>query len=240
MITTNRSSQLLGALGNLLQGTDYKEHKGPAASAPGYVITISREAGALGTTTARALGARLGWPVYDQEILNQMGKEMGLHVDLVKLVDEKPMNWLEECIVNLVNRDSVSHDQYMVRLIASVRALGEQGNCVIVGRGANFLLPREKTLNVRLVGDPKNCIAHMQTKLNLSKQEAVRWVEKTNHQRHEFVKHHFGKKVDDPLLYDLVLNTSRLSADECAEVIVGALRLLQARKPVAAAASVRG
>jgi len=223
---------MLGALKNLLQGTDYKENQRPARTAPlRHVITISREAGALGTTVARAVGERLGWPTYDHEMLDRVGKEMGLHVDMVKLIDEKPMSWLEECIVNLVSQYNLSHDKYMVRLTAIIRSLGEQGNCVIVGRGANFLLPGETTLNVRLVGARKDRVAHMQRKLNLSEKEAARWVEKTDSQRHDFIKGHFGKEVDHPLLYDLVLNTSRLSADDCAEVIIAALHRIQARKP---------
>jgi len=236
MNRSDLSVNRLGALGNLLQGSDYKENQGPARPAPQrHVITISREAGALGTTVARAVGERLGWPVYDHEMLDRVGKEMGLHVDMVKLLDEKPMSWLEQCIVSLVSQYNLSHDKYMVRLTATVRSLGEQGNCVIVGRGANFLLPRETTLNVRLIGERKDRNAHTQRQLNLSEQEAARWVEKTDSQRHDFIKGHFGKKADHPLLYDLVLNTSRLSADDCAEVIIAALHRIQGRKPAVVA-----
>jgi len=236
MSMSDHSVNRLGALGNLLQGTKYKENQGTARTAPPrHVITISREAGALGTTVARALGERLGWPVYDHEMLDRVGKEMGLDVDMVKLIDEKPMSWLEECIVALVSQYNLSHDRYMIRLTATVRSLGEQGNCVIVGRGANFLLPRETTVNVRLVGDQKDRVAHTQRKLNLSEKEAGRWVEKTDSQRQEFIKRHFGKEVGYPLLYDLVLNTSRLSADDCTDVIIAALHRIQARKPVGVA-----
>jgi cytidylate kinase len=239
MPATDRSVNLFAALG-ILQGTDYKESKEPAGAPRRHVITISREAGALGTTTAHAIGERPGWPVYDQydqEILNRIGQEMGLHVNMVKLIDERPMNWLEECIAGLVSDYHLSHDRYMIQVIAMVRALAEEGNCIIVGRGANFLLPRETTLNVRLIGELNDRVAHVQKKLGLSKPEAVKWVEKTSKHRHDFVKHHFGKNVEDPLLYDLVLNTSRFSADECAEVIVAALNRKLARRPAAAAAA---
>jgi cytidylate kinase len=42
--------------------------------------------------------------------------------------------------------------------------------------------------------------------------------------RVEFVRHHFGLRVDDPLLYDLVLNTENLSVDGAARVVVEAYR----------------
>jgi cytidylate kinase len=48
-------------------------------------------------------------------------------------------------------------------------------------------------------------------------------VEKTVQDRHEFVRKHFGKDVADPHLYDLVINTSRLTVPESAELIIQAL-----------------
>jgi cytidylate kinase len=75
-------------------------------------------------------------------------------------------------------------------------------------------------------------VANLQRLEKLSEKEAARLEEKTSRERHDFVKRHFGKDVGDPHLYDLVLNTSRLSADDCAELIVAALQRLQARKPV--------
>ncbi len=39
--------------------------------APGPMIAVSRQVGARGATVARAVGARLGWPVYDHELLDR-------------------------------------------------------------------------------------------------------------------------------------------------------------------------
>jgi cytidylate kinase len=218
----------------LLRASQYQEVSGgPREPTPSYLITISREAGALGTSVARAVGKLLGWPVYDRELLEHIGKEMGTQADILKAIDEKPISWLEECVLNLVAEYNLSHDSYMIHLLATLRGLAEQGNGVIVGRGANFVVPRETTLNVRLVADRKDRVANLQRLLDLPEKEASRWEEKTNRERHDFVRRHFGQDVGDPHLYDLVLNTSRWSVDECAEVIVGALNRLQARKPVA-------
>ena len=56
-----------------------------------------------------------------------------------------------------------------------------------------------------------------------------RWVARTDQERNAFVHSHFHKDPTDPHEYDLVLNSSRLSVDECADCVVAALRLLQAR-----------
>jgi cytidylate kinase len=216
----------------LLRSADYREttQAGRAEpEVPHYVITISREAGALGSSVARAAGDILGWPVYDQELLNKIGHHMGTQIDMLQLIDEKPVNWLEQSVVNLVSDYNLSHDSYMVHLIAIVRALAEQGHCILVGRGANFLSPSDRTLRVRLVGERKDRIARMQESLKLTEKAATRWVETKDRERRDFVRLNFGQQVEDAHLYDLVLNTSRLSVPECARLIVTQLHAAQQR-----------
>jgi cytidylate kinase len=230
-----KESQLSARLSEvLLRASEYKELSGSAGKEPPalpYLITISREPGALGTTVARAVGKLLGWPVYDRELLDRVAEEMGTRVDHLQRVDERPVSWLEECVRQLTTQYNLSQDRYMVHLITTLRGLAQQGNCVIVGRGANFVVPHETALNVRLVADYKDRMAVLQQLLKVSEKEAARWEKKSSRERFDFVKRRFGKDVSDPHFYDLVLNTSRLSADESAEVIVAALHRLQARKP---------
>jgi cytidylate kinase len=66
-----------------------------------------------------------------------------------------------------------------------------------------------------------------QARLGLSREEAARWVDRTDAERSRFVKDHFHKEPSDPRLYDLVLNVSRFTPAECATLIIAALRCLQ-------------
>src|SRR6516164_5144872 len=65
-----------------------------------FTIAISREAGANGSAVGRLLGERLGWPVYDYELIERIASEMGLRSTLLESVDEKRMSWLEECVAS--------------------------------------------------------------------------------------------------------------------------------------------
>jgi len=217
----------------LVRASDYKDrypHEGAESKAEPITITISREPGAQGASVGRAVGQLLGWPVYDHELLDRIGKEMGTHVDMLKLIDEKPVGWLEQAVVSAISKHNLNQDSYMVHLVATVRGLAQTGHCIIVGRGATFILPGDSTLKVRLVADHKDRVANIKRTLNLSDKEATRWVEKTQHERHDFVKRHFGKDATDPHLYNLVLNSSRLSIEECAEIIAATLLRLQSRQ----------
>jgi len=230
MTQKSLSESLVAALGRIVDHEHGVESE--RAFPRPFTIAISREPGAKGTEVARELGQRLGWAVYDQELVDVVAREMGTEVDLLRLMDEKPMSWLEQCVVSMVSQYNLNHDSYMVHLIAAVRSLGQRGHCIIVGRGANFILPPGDTLHVRLVGDLHDRIAHMRRLKGLTEKEAKRWVEKTTHERLEFARKYFGKDVSDPRLYDVMLNTSRLKVPECAEVIIDALQCLEARHSV--------
>jgi cytidylate kinase len=206
----------------------------PVRKASLFTVTISREVGALGTAVGHEIGQRLEWPVYDQEIINKIAEEMGKPSTHVRGVDEKHFNWLEECLAGLLSDYHVNPTSYLKHLIGTVRALGLKGKCVIVGRGANFILPPETTLRVRLIAELKDRIKVIGRLRGISDAEAARWIEKTENDRVRFVQATFGKDLANPLHYDLVLNTSRLSAAECADTVINTLHGMMKRNEAAA------
>jgi len=198
---------------------------------PRFTVAISHEAGADAPAVARALGERLGWPVYDRELLQRIAAQMGVHASLLASVDEHRKGWLLECLESLGSPAAVSQGGYVRRLVEMLLALAAHGECVVLGRGAAQVLPAATTLRVRLVGPVEDRRASVRQRLGMEPEAAARWVAQTDAERVRFVKDHFHKDPTDPRLYDLVLNSSRLSAPACAEIIVEALRRLQAGAP---------
>jgi cytidylate kinase len=194
-----------------------------------FTVAISREAGANGSAVGHLLGERLGWPVYDYELVERIAGDMGLRSELLESVDEKHMSWLEECVESFSSKRSVTESAYVRHLVQTLITLALHGECILVGRGANVVAPPETTLRVRLVAPLRERIATVQKRRNLSFEEAQRWVEKTDHARAVFIKDHFHKQVDDPQLHDLVLNTSRFSLEACAEIIIDALHRMESQ-----------
>jgi cytidylate kinase len=197
----------------------------------GFTIALSRETGARGTSVARALGQKLGWPVYDHELLELIAKEMNLRSRLLESVDERRVSWIQDTLAGFALIPAVSEDGYVQHLVETLLSLATHGACVIVGRGAPHILPAATTLRVRLVAPLEDRIAVMSRELHLSREEAARRVPTTDRERARFVQDHFQKDTADPRNYDLVLNSARFSVDECADLIIGALRTLQAHPP---------
>jgi cytidylate kinase len=195
-----------------------------------FTIALSREVGSGGKLVAREVARRLNWPVYDHELLEQLAKELKVDVYQLEAVDERPGNWLAECLQAFANVASVTEVTYFRRLLRMLTALGARGESVIVGRGAGIVLPFETTLRVRVVAPLKDRIALIVRERGLKLTEAAHFVETKEHERLQFIKDHFHKDLTDPLNYDLVLNGSRFDVDESAELIIQALHRLQARK----------
>jgi len=205
------------------------EQKAGSPRATPYTIALSREAGALGTSVARELSKRLNWPVYDHELLVELAKDLGVGTRLLEEADEKPASWLKECIEAFAAVPAVSGITYFRHLLKALQTLSARGECVIVGRGAALILPPGTTLRVRLLATLEDRIAAISRERHVSPAEAARFVETTDRARIRFIKDHFHKDPTDPQHYDLVVNTSRFSVAECADLILEALRLVQAR-----------
>ena len=132
------------------------EKKAPAAKpeeAQPFTIAISRDSGANGHLIARAVGARLNWPVYDQELLRRIADDMGLPARMLESLDEKRTNWLQESVAGFITSVlTVDSGAYVHHLVETLFTLAAQGDCVILGRGAAQVLPAKTTLRVRLIG----------------------------------------------------------------------------------------
>jgi cytidylate kinase len=199
-----------------------------AAPAPAkeraITVALTREAGCPGTSVAREVAARLGWPVYDHELLERIAEEMGFRVKLLESLDERRQSWIVECLEGLSSAVTVTEGSYVRHLSQTLLSLGALGECIIVGRGAAQLLPADTTLRIRLVGDLNDRIAASMTRLALSRKDAERWVETKDRERSAFIKAHFLKDPNDLKQYDLILNTSRWSSAGCADMIALAVR----------------
>ncbi len=198
-----------------------------AGAPPALSIALMREAGAPGTSVAQAVGARLGWQVYDHELLQRISQETGLRVSLLESLEERHKHWLQESFEAFGSVPGINENTYAHHLIQTVLSLGALGNCVIVGRAAVFILLAEQTLRVRLVASLDDRIAGAAQRRGLSRKEAERWVEETERERARFARDHFLKDLADPHHYDLILNTSRWSVPACAELIAEAVQRVQ-------------
>jgi cytidylate kinase len=196
-----------------------------------FTITLSRETGTGGTEIAQEVGTRLGWPVYDHKLLERIAQDAGVRASLLESVDEHRGTWLKEAFEGLFGAPYISEPAYVHHLVKTVLALGAHGECVIVGRGAAFILPAASTLRVRLIAPSWHRVATLSQRQGIDRAEASEKVLALDKERTGFVRDYFQHDSRNPHYYDLVLNTARFSVAECAELIVEGLHHWRAREP---------
>jgi len=204
--------------------TGYEDEPGMSHVRP-FSIAISREAGTRGPAIARAVAERLGWKVFDNELLELVARDLHVRVKLLENVDERHVPWLQECVEAFAAVPAVREGKYVRHLIEAMLSLAAQGRCVVVGRGGPFVLPPATTLRVRLVAPLEDRIAAVCHDQKLARHEAARFVEKTDRDRMQFVRLHFLRDAADPRHYDLFLNTAQFSIAECTDLVIEGLRL---------------
>lgn len=187
------------------------------------VITLSREPGSGGRLIAEALARELGFDIFHQEMIQQLAESAHIQHRLLETLDERGMNVLEEWISSLVNRQHLWPDQYLKHLMKLVGVIGKHGNAVIVGRGANFMLPPERCLRLRIMAPRRTRIDNTCRHHNVSRQEAERRIIRTESERRAFVRKYFNADIDDPINYDMVLNTETLDVNSAVRAVRGVL-----------------
>jgi cytidylate kinase len=219
--------RLAGALEHAY--SHFQERKATQAESAenAFTIALSREAGIPSTTVAHEVGVRLGWPVYDHELLERIAEEMNLQPSVLQTLDERPAHWLVERMETFLASPPVSEPRYVEHLIATLLSLSAHGQCVVVGRGASHLLPMRSTLRVRLVAPLEDCITAMSQELGISLIQAAKRVANVDRERNEFVRKHFHQDATDPHQYDLMVNCTRFRPAECAAIISEGLHCLQ-------------
>jgi cytidylate kinase len=186
----------------------------------GPYVAVSRLSGTGGGDFAVRLGEALGWPVLDGEIVDLIADSFELDSAMLHLLDEAKFNWVRDVLGELMPHQIINLDTYVQHLGKVIRLVGMHGNVVLVGRGAQFFLPRDHGLAVRLVAPVEERIRRVSGRDVINAAEARKHIEDLDHRRAHFLEHYFGHSIDDPTLYDLVLNRSTLSDTELVETVV--------------------
>jgi len=183
-------------------------------------VTISREVGSGGRSIGKRVAERLGWEFFDRELVEHMASAAHVRKSVIESLDEKTMDGIREWISTLIDRDSLSHDHYLKHLMTVLMTIAGHGRAVIVGRGANFVLPPERGLRVRIVAPLEKRIEAIAGMEGLDHVEARRKVIDRDRQMAEFIRLHYNKNLADPVHYDMVLNADSLGIDCCVDIIV--------------------
>lgn len=194
---------------------------------PVSVITISREPGSLGHLVGQRLAEDLAFDLFDREIIHAVAESSQARESLIATLDERGRSSLNDIISSLENRHHIWTYEYLHHLINVIGTIGRHGCAVIIGRGANFILPRQGTFRVRIIAPMELRIRNISKEMNISQEEARNFIIKTDSDRKAFIRKYFNAEIENPQHYDMVINTEIISVDAAVECIKTASGLKQ-------------
>ncbi|MDZ7582351.1 MAG: cytidylate kinase-like family protein [Deltaproteobacteria bacterium] len=186
-------------------------------------VTVSMEPGSGGFMVAEALAKRLGYDLYHKNILNAIAASADTNSEVMELIEKERFSKIQDFVTALLQEQYVYSGDYLQHLKRIVTSLGIIGRAVIVGRGANLILPPEKRFAIRIIAPEEIRVKNVAFRFGVSLAEAKKRVKNRENKRKTFIKNTFHKDIADIASYDLVINTARLDLPAAVETVIGAI-----------------
>jgi cytidylate kinase len=186
------------------------------------IVTVSHEMGSGGAEIGAALAERLRYRFVDQDMISQAARQYG--------VGEEKLTQLDETKPSLFERFDVETRQYITVLQSALLDVAEQDNVVLMGRGGQVLLRGiTHVLRVRVIAPFDIRVKRVMRKLAGQMGESVdvrstaELVRRNDHEKFGRMRYLYDVDWADPALYDVGINTEKLSTEAGVDLIIGLL-----------------
>jgi cytidylate kinase len=176
------------------------------------VVTISRGSASGGLLLAQKLGEKLGYEIVSREDVIREAARFGASEESLQEALLKPPGFW----------DRFKHERrrYLAFVQAALCERAQKDRVIYHGNAGHILLEcLPHVLCLRLIASMPFRIRMVMERQNLSREEAIKYIQKADRQRRDWTRFLYGKNWLDPLLYDLVINLKSLTVDSAVEVV---------------------
>jgi cytidylate kinase len=202
------------------------------------IITISRMFGSGGSDVAARVARQLGWSLLDNAVVDEVAERLGVSRSEVSSLEERVPTLAERIASSMAMStpefvmpvpDAPIMDTAETRIVDVTKHVIEeavqQGNAVLVGRGAQAMLAdRPDALHVFCYAPRSFLVQYAIRYRGVNPANAEREVDKKNKDREQYVKRHWGRDWRSFHNYHLCIDTGRLGIDAAADVVVSVAR----------------
>ncbi len=176
------------------------------------IINIGRELAAGGRAVGKALAKEMSLTYYDKELLVEAAKASNFDPNLFAQVDEV-------CNPYMYAIGSGKQELFQIQSQVILQ-LAEQGNCIFVGRCADYILrDHPDCLNIFLSCDIDERIHRLEQRMNISSKQAEELIEKTDKQRAAYYNFYTNGHWGVASNYDLCINTTHIDINTIVQLI---------------------
>ena len=221
------------------------------------VITISREYGSGGGEIGRRVAKILDYDYVDKDLITEVARMANVSESEVEKLDEKGEDPIIYFLKELFGEDEpqtvfqypnehkgnsefkkihqkesesklFDRDKQLKLFESVIESVWERGNAVIIGRKANIILAdKPDTLRVRVIAPLEKRLKRIMRIENLSRADALNLIRETDGHRERYAKQYYDIDWDDPELYDIAINTEKLTVEDAAYLITKTVERFQ-------------
>ena len=185
------------------------------------IITIGRQFGSGGLLIAKEIGARLGIPVYDNELIMKAAQDSGFDVEFFMRSDEKKSIFSLSALFSSGTDNCMSDSGLFNMQCETIRRIAEQGPAVIVGRCADYVLrDNENMISVFLTSPLEARVERVMQRDGLSYEEAMEKIEKKDRSREDYYNYFTFGNWGVASTYNLCIDSSILGIEGTADYII--------------------
>ena len=215
------ADQLVGDLLQRWQRRDKALKRATGTHLP--VITLCMEPGSGGLCLAQTIAQHFEFDIYNRDIVHRIAQSVKACDALIDGVEKGRFSGVSDFISSLVRDQYLHPDVYLEHLMKVVAAIAHHGRAVIVGRGANFILPPEHRFSIRVVAPLEQRVDNVAKFFKVSQEAAKKRIMVRESRRRAFVRQAFNTNITEPYHYDLILNTGRMSRETAVAAAVAAV-----------------
>ena len=182
------------------------------------IVTISRGSLKKGTEVAEKVAETLGYECLDRQILIEASEQFNIpEVKLTQALAHAP---------RFIDRLTFEKDTYVSYIRnALLERLGHD-NVVYHGIAGQFFLEDvTHVLKVRIISSMESRVKDVMERDNITEKAAAQAIKKLDDARKKWSLHFYGIHIEDPGLYDLVININKLTVEEATDLIANTTRL---------------
>ncbi|HEY5514228.1 MAG TPA: cytidylate kinase family protein [Geomonas sp.] len=181
------------------------------------IITISREMGTGAYAIAKDLAKKLKYTLIDRVKIEELAPSYGLTTEILERVDEKPPSY------------RTAEDRLQAANLTTMELIlldcAKKGNVILYGRGGQDLIKGMKNvLKVRFVAPFEDRVEKFAEREWIDPEYAKDLIRKSDHQLGGFIHFYFNRDWNDPMAYDILFNTTRLSQASMVECVIAAVK----------------
>ncbi len=191
------------------------------------IITIGRQHGSSGREIARLLAEKLNYKCYDKEIVDEAANHSDFSRDLIDAFDEKRMSaFILHAGGYGLNENFRLNMQVVSAQFEAMRNIADKGNCIFVGRCADYILrDHDDLVSVFILGDMDERLKCLERRQGLDETEARKKIKEVDKDRSSFYRYYSDQTWGDAQNYDMCINSSKLGVEGTVQVILDYIKV---------------